>query len=56
MLSSSLRYRPAEFPGTNFLQRYPAKDSLPVWQAHPGNYPAESTPFADSAGENQQDG
>jgi hypothetical protein len=25
MLSSSLRYRPAEFPGTSFLQHYPAK-------------------------------
>jgi len=56
MLSSSLRYRPAEFPGTNFLRRYPAKNSLPIWQAHLGNYPAESTPFADFAGKNQQDG
>ena len=25
MLSSSLSYRPAEFPGTGFLQHYPAK-------------------------------
>jgi len=56
MLSSSLRYRPAEFPGTSFLHRYPAKVSLLFWQAHHRNYPAESTPFADSAGENQQDG
>jgi len=56
MLSSSLRYRPAEFSGTRFLQRYPAKISLLVPQALNRNYPAESTPFADPAGENQQDG
>jgi len=56
MLSSSLRYRPAEFPGTSFLHRYPAKVSLLFWQAHHRNYPAESTPFTDSAGGNQQDG
>ena len=56
MLSSSLRFCPAEFSGTSFLQRYPAKISLLIWQAHLRNYPAESTPFADSAGENQQDG
>jgi len=41
MLSSSLRCRPAEFPGTGFLQRYPAKkfasvlagasQKLPCW-------------------------
>jgi hypothetical protein len=56
MLSSSLRYRPVEFPGTDFLQRYPAEISLPIPQALIGNYPAESTPFADSTGKNQQDG
>jgi len=56
MLSSNLRFCPAEFSGTSFLQRYPAKISLLIWQAHLRNYPAESTPFADSAGENQQDG
>jgi hypothetical protein len=56
MLSSSLSYRPAEFPGTSFLHHYPAKVSLLFRQAHHRNYPAESTPFADSAGENQQDG
>ena len=32
------------------------KDSLLIWQAHHRNYPAESTPFAGSAGKNRQDG
>jgi len=56
MLSSSLSCRPAEFPETSFLRRYPAKNSLLIWQAHIRNYPAESTPFTDFAGKNQQDG